>query len=168
MSALRWIMNAIAAIAMLVVLSLGGLWAADRVRRWDAPSWNSGGFVALRGPAPGQRGRWVVVVNPACASCMATLARLDSVWTRAGSPTPLAALLVDLPGRPRPAALRAIATPEIWWDRDGAWRNRWGHRVYGELLRFDDDGHHLRTIAAGEVLRALDEMRDGRNAPAWN
>lgn len=148
MRALRLLMNAAMAVIVLATIALGALWAADRAKRWDAPRWTHADFEPLR--APGAAGsRWMFVLNPACASCMATLRGLESGgWS---GPGPLAVLIVDTPSRPGREDLDRIATPEVWWDRDNVWRERWGHRLYGEALLFDAGGRLVRTVAAGAV-----------------
>jgi hypothetical protein len=154
MRALRGVINAVVGVIALATIALGGLWAADRAKRWDAPRWTGTDFEPLRAPrAAGAR--WMFVLNPACANCMATLHGLESVgWS---GPGPVAVLIVDTPSRPGREDLDRIATQEVWWDRDNLWRERWGHRLYGEALYFDAGGRLVTTVAAGSVSRWLAE-----------
>jgi hypothetical protein len=59
------------------------------------------------------------------------------------------ALVVD--SRAQPALHRAetLRVDELWWDAQGVWRHRWGHRLYGELMRFDAEGRLLDGPDAG-------------------
>jgi hypothetical protein len=151
MSAARWVANGLAGGLCLAALVLGALWVADRGRRWEAPRWGAERFVALRpGPEPRTTGRpmWVVVVNPRCARCLVTLRALHARRAQG-----LAALIVDTPARPDAATLRALPPVPVWWDRDRVWRDRWGHRLYGELIGFDATGRHQRTVSGEDALR---------------
>lgn len=155
---LRIAMNAAAGALAIAALTLGGLWHADRGRRWEEPRWAAGRFVALR---PGQEDRhgggatWLVVVNPRCARCVTALRTLHAGWARARRGERLAALVVDTPARPGAAVLRALPPVPVWWDRDHVWRKRWGHRLYGELIGFDTAGRHLGTVAGEHALRLV-------------
>ncbi len=129
----------------LIALSLAGLVALavwDRTRHWETPRFDPARFVALEAPAPAQGGeeRWCVVVNPDCAHCRsafpAIAARRDSVRPR----PELDLLIVDCDRRPAPAALAPFPADRAWWDSSGVWRDRWGHRVYAEVLRFAPGG----------------------------
>src|SRR5436853_337955 len=75
------------------------------------------------------------------------------------APVRVAAPVVDTKKRPPAATVEALAADELRWDSTGAWRHRWGHRVYGELLCFDRAGRFIRTLAplsdSLEVRRAL-------------
>lgn len=142
-------------LALAGALALGWTWHRDRARHWEEPAWAEDRFVRLRvgqRADPGTPATWMVPVNPRCPHCLATLRRLHATWRRGGRPERLIALIVDTPRRPGADALRAIPWLPVWWDRDGVWRKRWGHRLYGELIEFDPTGHYLRTIAARDAL----------------
>ncbi|HKQ58690.1 MAG TPA: hypothetical protein VJY35_12545 [Candidatus Eisenbacteria bacterium] len=125
-------------------LALGGLWLADRGRRWEEPHWPDPSFVALRG-APAQGPIRVIAVNPSCSRC------LESLRIRAGADDRVA-LIVDTPRRPGVEMLRAIPAVAVVWDRGGVWRARWGHRVYGEILDFDAAGRLVSVrLEVGET-----------------
>lgn len=159
---LRATMNLAAGAAVGGALLLGVLWSADRAHRWERPHWRPQDFVPLRavprGPSPVE-GRWVIAVNPRCPHCMAALSRVHAAWQRRGWHGDLVALIVDAPRRPGAAALRAIPSAQVWWDRGGIWRRRWGHRRYGEVIQFDGSGRPLRTVMADDLLH-------GRGPPA--
>jgi hypothetical protein len=161
---LRATMNvAVAAVALALTL-LGGSWLADRSHRWERPSWRHRSFVSLRGePGRSRTATWVVAVNPRCPHCLTALARLHADWERDGRPVDLVSLIVDSPRRPEPIALRAVPTSQIWWDRFGVWRWRWGHRLYGELMQFDASGRLVRTVPAARWpdIRAPRPSREG-------
>ena len=161
---LRSAINGATGLVLIGALALGGVWLHDRARRWEVPRWTAGTFVPIRAeerPAGGARATWVAVVNPACANCLGTLRRLHGRWTRAPRAGRLVALIVDTPARPDANALRVLPPIAVWWDRDGVWRRRWGHRVYGELLEFDAAGSHLRTIAGDRALRDARTLAPG-------
>jgi hypothetical protein len=137
----------------LIVLSLGGLaaiWTWDRTRAWETPRLDLTRFVRLVPPAapPGPDSlagadssqHWLVPVNPACDHCRrlypAVLARRDSLAPRAT----VEALIVDAAKRPESAALAPFRGAGVLWDSTGVWRHHWGHRVYGETLRFRTAG----------------------------
>ncbi len=103
---------------------------------------------------------WAVAVNPGCALCRGSLARGLAVRGLAGAPVRLAVLVVDTPRRPSSATLASLAADEFRWDSAGAWRHRWGHRIYGELLCFDRSGRLVRTIAPlGDSLATRRALR---------
>ena len=167
---LRTAMNLASALALAGALLLGALWLGDRARRWERPRWTSDLFVPLRAGRSEDRGdqaRWAVAVNPRCPHCMTTMWRLHASWARFGRRQELVALIVDTPARPDAHTLRAIPPVPVWWDRNGVWRRRWGHRLYGELIQFDASGCFVRTLAAEEVLRRM-RLPDpgGSSAPA--
>lgn len=152
------------------LVALGALWHYDRTRVWESPRWDDAGLVELRAAepkeacpesaeevagrdaegndaAPGPIETWAVAVNPRCAACRASLARVLAVRRVARRPLRLAVLVVDTKRRPSATTVAALAADEMRWDSAGAWRHRWGHRVYGELLCFDRDGRCVRTLA---------------------
>ena len=85
--------------------------------------------------------------QPALSPLSRDLRRLHAEWAAARAPERLIALIVDARRRPGADLLRAIPRLPVWWDRDGVWRRRWGHRLYGELIEFDPAGRYLRTVA---------------------
>jgi hypothetical protein len=132
-------------------LALGALWAADRTRAWEVPRLVPGGFTVLRGLAGGgnlNRGVRLVAVHLGCPHCLEVLRRLQSAPGRGDGGDDLVVLLVDHDRRPPPAALEALGERRVWWDHRGVWRHRWGHRIYGEVLRFDRNGRYLGTTPA--------------------
>jgi hypothetical protein len=154
---LRFAVYALVALALAGAIFLGWAWHADRARRWEPPVLSDSAFVPLRAGQrvdPGRHATWMVAVNLRCPRCLGTLRRLDAASTRRGRPERLIALIVDQPRRPRAAALHALPAIPVWWDRDHLWRRRWGHRLYGEVLRFDPDGRYLGTVPAGEAMRS--------------
>ena len=154
-------------LAAAVFLALGALWCFDRTRAWETPRWDDAGLIELRAagedaapePAGGREAVsqegvpratieiWAVAVNPHCELCRASLARGLALRRVAQAPVRLAALVVDTRRRPSPTTVAALAADEMRWDSTGAWRHRWGHRVYGELLCFDRAGGFVRTLA---------------------
>jgi hypothetical protein len=122
------------------LVALGSAWLLDRSRPWETACWRTDRFVLLGGhPDAGYRGeRWVLAVQPDCAHCMTTTPVIADSARRLG--VRVAALLVDCRTAPDPARLRSLRVDELWWDAQDVWRRRWGHRVYGELLRFDAGG----------------------------
>jgi hypothetical protein len=117
-------------------------------------------------PAPVET--WAVAVNPGCALCRGSLERAQSVRRLAHTPVRLAVLVVDTPRRPHSATVALLPADELRWDSTGAWRRRWGHRIYGELLCFDRAGRFVRTIppladaiAARRALRLGESLRSG-------
>ncbi len=167
---LRSTMNLAAGAATIGALLLGGVWLSDRAHRWERPAWRHRSFIRLQGEARGEPaagGRWVMAVNPRCGHCLATLARLHVAWARRGGRPDLITLIVDTPERPGPAALRPIPTTQIWWDAQGIWRRRWGHRLYGEVIQFDGAGRFVRTVLADDIFGRSRPPRSGEPlAPA--
>ena len=108
----------------------------------------------------------MVAVNLRCTRCLATLGRIAAEWDELHDTARLAVLIVDAPVRPGPEAVRRLPLMPVWWDRDGVWRRRWGHRLYGELIRFDAAGRHLGTLAAEDALDALGTASRDDQAPA--
>ena len=130
---------------------LGLAWHRDRTREWSEPRWEDRRFERLAGsdlapgtglPAPG-RARRVMAVNPRCPHC---LAHLRSVVKARPGETELGVLIVDAPRRPSSGEVEDLSIRDVWWDRDGLWREAWGHRRYGEILEFDATGRHVATI----------------------
>jgi hypothetical protein len=122
------------------LMALGSAWLLDRSRPWEAACWRTDRFVLVGGrPDSAYRGeRWVVAVQPDCPHCMAMAPVIADSARRLG--VRVAALIVDCRSAPDPTRLGTLRVDELWWDSGNVWRRRWGHRVYGELLRFDAAG----------------------------
>lgn len=146
--------NSIALVlAAVIFAALGLFWQCERTRHYDTPAWPHESFVRLMAPAetlPSER--WIVAVNPECSHCLARLAELrrrSAAWT---ADRALGVLLVDVKQRPDSLVVGNNLDAGVWWDSLGAWRSRWGHRVYGETMVFAPDGALTRVLApAGEV-----------------
>ncbi len=139
-----------AVIFLAALVALGWLWHRDRTRAWEPPGLGAP-LVLLReaeaGPDAGSAAEtWLVAVNPECPHCLVALRRLADCHV---SGVRVGALVVDTPARPGAPVLAALPGAPVWWDAGGAWRRRWGHRVYGELLCFDARGRYLRTRPPG-------------------
>lgn len=122
---------------------LAGGWLVDRSRPWEIPRWRPARFVLVRGRTdPAYHGeRWVVAIQPDCPHCMAEAPLLADSGRRLG--VRVAALVVDSRRAPDLARLEALRVDELWWDAEDVWRRQWGHRLYGELMRFDSAGRLL-------------------------
>ncbi|OGF11210.1 MAG: hypothetical protein A2W00_10165 [Candidatus Eisenbacteria bacterium RBG_16_71_46] len=135
---------------LAALLALGVLWHRDRTRQWETPRWDAGRFVLLadRDSDAGElKETWVVAVHPACPHCQVSLREVVSAREREGSPIRVAGLIVDVVRPPASATVAALPGDRIWWDARGVWRERWGHRVYGEVLCFDPAGGYLRCLS---------------------
>ena len=147
------------ATALVPLVALGTLWWRDRSAPREEPRWGRPGLIQVfpsAGTKPAARSRSVVPVNPACPHCGGYVA---AAAKRVGPDEVLAILMVDTrrpqDGHPAPAGV-----DEIWWDRDMIWRNRWGHRVYGEMLRFDAQGRYRGSEALlDDGARSIPEGR---------
>jgi len=171
--ALRIGLYALLSLVCAAALMLGWAWHRDRTRHWDEPTLADATFEHLEAgqrTESGGRAAWMVPVNPRCPRCISMLRRLRSGWVRRGRAERLIVLIVDTARRPGPeydALLRAIPELPVWWDRDGVWRRRWGHRLYGELIEFDSAGRYLRTFPARDALPPLTSTAPGdTTAPA--
>jgi hypothetical protein len=154
----RVALSALMGVALAGALALGWAWHRDRTRHWEEPAWAEDRFVRLsvgQRADPGRPATWMMPVNPRCPHCLATLRLLHAEWLKHVRSVRLVALIVDAPARPGAEALRAMPRLPVWWDRDGVWRKRWGHRLYGELIEFDPAGRYLRTIVARDALPLL-------------
>jgi hypothetical protein len=143
-------------VVVLGVMLLCGAWIVDRSHRWEQPVWRHRSFIRLRGGARAEalaRAPWVVAVNPRCGHCLTALARLRAAGEPLVAPENVVALIVDTPERPGPGALGSIPTTQVWWDAQGIWRHRWGHRLYGEVLQFDGAGRLVRTVQVSDLLQ---------------
>lgn len=135
-------------LAIAVFTTLGALWWRERTRRYAAPRWPDAAFATLLAPADSAPApRWIVAVNPGCPHCTARLAELRRAGAARAAGAALGVLLVDLRERPDSLVAGAGLAAGVWWDSSGAWRSRWGHRVYGETLVFGADGALARVIA---------------------
>ena len=135
------------ALAILFVF-LGTVWVVDRERRYEPPRLVAERFEILRGPAgvpSGARGILLVPVHPGCPHCLASWRRTMADCPGEPACEERVALLVDVAKPPAAAALARLGARAVWWDRGGVWRRRWGHRVYGERMRFDGSGIYLGT-----------------------
>jgi hypothetical protein len=131
-----------AVLALLGFAALGWLWHLDRARAWETPALGPP-LVLLRGPAAARdAATWLVAVNPDCHHCREVLRDLAA---RSPDCVRVGALVVDTPGRPGRSTLARLPGAPIWWDAKQVWRRRWGHRVYGEVIRFDPRGRYSST-----------------------
>ena len=85
------------------------------------------------------------VVNPRCPHCREALPAAQRAARSGGAPARFAVLVVDTPTQPPESEVESFGAEEVWWDTLAIWRERWGHRVYGELLVFDPDGRLVET-----------------------
>ena len=91
------------------------------------------------------RGLELVPVNLQCPHCLRSLRALRASCDPPNDCADLVVLLVDLRARPAAALVESLGVARVWWDRRGIWRHRWGHRIYGEVVRFDAAGRYLGT-----------------------
>ena len=140
-------------LAAAIFATLGLLWQCERMRHYEAPAWPLESAVRLVSPIEAvPRERWIVAVNPECSHCMARLAELHRRSAAWSADRALGVLLVDVGRRPDPLVVGSGLDAGVWWDSLGAWRSRWGHRVYGETLVFTPGGALVRVLApAGDV-----------------
>jgi hypothetical protein len=137
-----WVVGALAGVALA---ALGWLWHLDRTRVWQTPALGAPLVLVCAATADSSAGTWLVAVNPDCPRCLQALARLTARPSRG---LRVGALIVDTPRRPGVATLARLRAAPLWWDARGDWRRRWGHRVYGEVLRFDPRGRYVSTRLA--------------------
>jgi hypothetical protein len=152
--------GALIGVCVAVLIALGALWWRDRTRVWETPVWNDATFTridrAVRESAAAldpERETWVVAVNPDCGHCDQSLRNAGLVAARRGDVARLEALIVDRKSRPSPSVFGNGRLDAVWWDERQVWRGRWGHRVYGEVLRFDAGGRCLGTWPPEQVER---------------
>ncbi|HVP14459.1 MAG TPA: hypothetical protein VMS88_02880 [Terriglobales bacterium] len=130
------------ALSLAGLAALGWLWHLDRARVRETPRLG-GPLVLLRAcPVAPEARTWLVAVNPGCPHCRQVLVRLAN---RPPAGVRVGALIVDTRRRPSAVTLRSLPGAPIWWDASNAWRRRWGHRVYGEVIRFDAAGRYAST-----------------------
>jgi len=120
---------------------------ADRTRRWETPRLDPGRFIVVRDAVgSGAAAGWVLMpVNLRCPHCLASLRALQRS-RRANTNPDLVVLVVDEEREPTSKSIDALHAETVWWDRDRVWRGRWGHRIYGEVLRFDPHGRYVETL----------------------
>ncbi len=106
-----------------------------------------------RGAATDTAETWVVAFHPLCRHCAESLER--TTRRAAAEPgRPHVVLLVIDAGRVlAESAASRHATLPVWWDARQVWRRRWGHRVYGEVLRFGPDGAYRGLLRPAGVER---------------
>ena len=151
----RYVEQAMGCLAMSFVLALvagmGAWWWIDRTTVYERPRWDAASFEPIDPPrVPGTAPEtWVVAVNPTCAHCVAGMIALaDTLGVTPKAPR-LFALIVDTGTRPGERALSHPRLDGVFWDREGVWRARWGHRMYGEILRFDAAGDWIERPRHG-------------------
>lgn len=157
-----WASRAACSAALLAVVALGAWWAADRARRWETPSLERASFRVVRGDGPAPAGGvWLVPVNLRCGRCREQLHAV--LVSRAGGRSPqVVALIVDHDRAPRAETLADLPADQVWWDGTGTWRFRWGHRLYGEVVRFDRHGRYLGTQPPRGLGPSLASETEGR------
>lgn len=150
-----WVARASCIVMAALLALLGTWWAVDRSHRWETPRLDPQLFPPLQdeagagGPA---RDTWLMPINPHCPSCMARAREFGvAIWRMRGAPRRVL-LVVDQRRPPALAALAELKADAVWWDRGGVWRHRWGHRLYGEVLRFDPHGSYRGTSPPSRSL----------------
>jgi len=138
-------------LVLALVAGMGAWWWIDRAIVYERPRWDEASFEAIAESRAARTAAetWVVAVNPACTHCMAGMAALaDTLGSAPGAPR-LFALVVDTAARPARRSLSHPRLDGVFWDREGVWRARWGHRMYGEILRFDAAGDWIDVPRGG-------------------
>jgi hypothetical protein len=136
-------------IVIAALMITGVMWRRDRTASWTTPHFPAEGFQSFGPRQPATHGRelWLVAMNPICPHCREHLAHAVAAHRPRG--VRLGILVVDTPKPPAASAFANVAVDGMWWDARDAWRRRWGHRVYGEVLVFDGAGRYLRTLPSG-------------------
>jgi hypothetical protein len=133
------IAGSLAALAVLLV--------RDHAHEWDAPRWDPARFTVLRAQRHRRHAEtWALAFQPLCPHCHEGLGRVLKAAARAPSRPEVALLVIDAS---RDLADRAALTSPgltVWWDEHQTWRRRWGHRLYGEVLRFDAGGRFRGSL----------------------
>ena len=142
---------ALATAGLALVAALGVTWQRNRNADWERPRWEVDRFERIAGESTPGRALHVVAFHPRCPHCLVSLEHAVAQRRNDGGDYRLAVLIVDTPERPDLATLPRRGEDEVWWDRAGRWRHRWGHRIYGEVLRFDEAGEHLETLHPAAV-----------------
>lgn len=154
-------LNTIAlAIALALLVTLGGVWAWARLRPAPRVVFAPERFVNLVAPTggtwpAGAREQWLVAVNLRCPHCQQHLRALARRIADRPAPPALGVLLVDQPGRPAEVGFGVTLPAGVWWDSTQVWRQRWRRGAYGETFRFAPDGRLLRATPAGFVPDSL-------------
>jgi hypothetical protein len=89
------------------------------------------------------------------------------VWSLCAGVTPrphVVALLIDVPRLAAERAAPRVGADGVLWDARSVWRSAWGHRVYGEVLRFSAGGRLLGTLARGDSTAAVPSHMPRPNA----
>ena len=147
---LRLAARAAGALVALALAGLAWLWASDLQLPFEAPRWERSSFVVLRDRGEGEaRETWVVAFHPLCGHCRASLARVREAAAAIAPPPRVALLLVDAPAALAQRTARGLDVAQIFWDERDVWRRRWGHRLYGEVLRFGRDGRYQGPVQLG-------------------
>jgi hypothetical protein len=157
---------------VLAFLALGTVWLRDRTRSREVPRWEATLFVSIVAESlAAEAPVCLVAVHPHCPHCVAALKRLtERARLEPGLPAGrIVALVVDTPARPAPSLASTLGVSDLRWDRAGIWRNRWGRRVYGEVLLFDARGRYLRSmhlvaaeLAGHTAAMAADRVKERR------
>jgi hypothetical protein len=137
----------VSASSITLFLVLGGCWLVDRAHRWETPRLDVSRFVVLRDSSIAEAavGSEMVPVNLHCPHCLVSLRALQRRRRERAATTALVVLVVDSDRRPVAAAVTRLGAERVWWDRRRVWRDRWGHRLYGEVMRFDARGRYVDT-----------------------
>jgi len=144
----RAINRAALVIAFAILAAIVFVWWRDRTRSWETPRWDASRFVTLRAPssAAAERGAWRLAYNPDCSHCRARLAELLRRPRDPAHDPVLGVLLVDVRARPDSIEISSRVDGGVAWDSANVWRERWGHRLYGEVLVFARDGSLERSV----------------------
>ncbi len=148
-----WIAVLALGLAGSLWIALGVAWWRDRSHEWETPRWDPSRFTrvpvaASAAAEPAGRGphgtpeTWVIAVNLHCPHCVTRLNGLARDCSGDRDCAPLLALIVDSPRSPSPEQVRHLPVHQVWWDSREIWRKRWGHRAYGEVMRFGGDGRY--------------------------
>jgi len=138
-------------LVLVLVAGMGAWWWIDRATVYERPRWDEASFEAIAEAHAARTAAetWVVAVNPSCAHCLAGMSALaDTLGSAPGAPR-LFVLVVDTAARPAKRSLSHPRLDGVFWDREGVWRARWGHRMYGEILRFDAAGDWIDVPRGG-------------------
>jgi hypothetical protein len=140
-----------------VLAATAVFWQHDRARAWPAPRWDPRWFVRLdptaRALAPvaaaADSGEsWVVAFQPLCSHCAESLDRAERRAAVGASHPRIIVLAIDCSRALAADLARRHPGHALFWDARQVWRERWGHRLYGEVLRFGGDGSYRGLVAA--------------------
>jgi len=125
------------------LIALAGAVRHDRAQCWAQPRWDPASFTVLQDHSAADTAEtWAVAFQPECPHCRESLQRARRAAGCDPAHPQVALLVIDAP---RTLAERAAQTAPglpVWWDEHQTWRQRWGHRSYGEVLRFAPDGRY--------------------------